>query len=222
MGGYRLNWLADVARAAGLQVQEVPGWQTRGHGDFGRLASGIVCHHTADGLTGNFPSLKTVTRGRPDLSGPLCNYGLGRDGTVFVVAAGCAWHAGRGSWKGVRDGNHQFVGIEAENSGYIKGPRAEAWSDVQLRAYAQLCAAILIKIGQPVSQCIGHKEWAPRRKVDPTFDMGTFRELVASYMANPRGTVKGAVTRVAALLSVPTRHCYDGCCYGDIGVGVGA
>jgi len=214
---YSLYWLADVARASGLTVQEVPGWQTRGHGDM-KTPVGIVCHHTADGLTGNFPSLKTVTRGRPDLSGPLCNYGLGRDGTVFTVAAGCSWHAGAGSWKGIRDGNHKFIGIEAENSGYTKGPRAEAWTYKQLDAYALLCAAILTHIGQPAANCIGHKEWAPRRKVDPTFDMNLFRKEVATYMGRPKGTWKGTLTRVAAVLTVP-KHCYDGCCHGGDQVG---
>lgn len=206
---YRLTWLADVARSAGLQVEEVPNWQTRGHGDVGNMI-GIVCHHTADGPTGDFPSLETVTRGRPGLSGPLCNYGLGRSGKVYVVAAGCAWHAGSGSWKGVRDGNHHFIGIEAENTGYIHGPRAEAWSEVQVDAYARLCAAILDHIKQPVSQCIGHKEWAPKRKVDPTFDMAPFRDRVSFYMANPKGTWGGTAKHMAALFTVP-QHPYDGC-----------
>lgn len=217
--GYRLSWLADVARGADLKVEEVKNWQTRGHGDFGSPI-GVVCHHTAGAgpKAGNMPSLKTVTYGREGLAGPLCNYALGRDGTVYVVAAGKAWHAGSGSWKGVRDGNSHFIGIEAENTGYLKGPTAEQpWSAPEVDAYARLCAAILKKIGQPVSQCIGHKEWAPRRKTDPTFDMDEFRKEVAFYMVNPKGTWSGGVARVAALLTVP-RHAYDGCCHG-VGMG---
>lgn len=215
---YKLTWLADVARGAGLEVEEVAGWQSRGHGDVGNII-GTVCHHTADGLTGDFPSLKTVTRGRPGLSGPLCNYGLGRSGKVYVVAAGCAWHAGKGSWKGVRDGNHHFIGIEAENTGYEHGPRAEPWSDTMLDAYARLCAAIMDHIKQPVTQCIGHKEWAPKRKVDPTFDMNSFRTRVSFYMANPNGHWTGTVKRVAALFTVPQNvheGCSDGC---NLGMG---
>ena len=47
---------------------------------------GVICHHTAGPLAGNAPSLGIVTNGRPDLSGPLAQLCLGRDGTFFLVA----------------------------------------------------------------------------------------------------------------------------------------
>ena len=35
------------------------------------------------------------------------------------------------------DGNSHFIGVEAENTGDTTGPRAEAWPDVQMQAYAR-------------------------------------------------------------------------------------
>lgn len=179
-----LTWLADMPRAAGLKVAEQPGWKTRGHGPMGTVR-GILLHHTAGPLGSNMPSLGVVTNGRKDLAGPLCNYGLGRDGTVYVVAAGRAYHAGGGSWHGVTAGNTEMIGVEAENNGI-----GEPWSEVQIEAYVRLCAAVLSHVGADPIMAAGHKEYAiPKgRKIDPTFDMVAFRARVAAAMngAAPR------------------------------------
>ncbi len=216
---YQLTWLADVLRAAGLTVIERPNWRTRGHGDMGRPI-GVMCHHIAGAGPKSGPiskaDLSTVTGGRPGLPGPLCNLALSRDGTFYTVAAGRAYHAGVGSWKGVRDGNHHYIGIEAAQTGYIQGPTAEIWTAEEVDAYARGCAAILDFIKQPYTQCIGHKEWAPHRKSDPTFNMNQFRDGVHFYMDNPKGTWTGALDRMAARLTRP-KDCQDGCC--DVQVG---
>jgi hypothetical protein len=39
---YSLTWLPEVLRDAGLEVLEVAGWQTRGHGDMGKV-QGVLC-----------------------------------------------------------------------------------------------------------------------------------------------------------------------------------
>lgn len=174
-----LTWLAEVPRAAGLKVAEVDGWQTRGHGPMGD-PKGVILHHTAGGRGGNMPSLGTITKGRPDLAGPLAQYGLGRDGTVYCVSAGLAWHAGRGSWQGVTAGNSQMIGIEAENDGV-----GEPWPSVQAEAYVRLVAAILKQIGAAPIMACAHREFAlPKgRKIDPTgIDMDAFRLQVAAVM----------------------------------------
>jgi len=180
---YRLSWMADCLREAGLKVEEVPGWKTRGRGDV-KQTRGVLCHHTAGPKGhGNMPSLDTVTRGRSDLPGPLCNLALGRDGTFYVVAAGKANHAGRGLWEGVSDGNRQLIGIEAENTGYLnhESPMYEEWPEEQYNAYVRGVSALLGHIKAKPIMAAGHKEYAlPHgRKPDPTFDMKKFREDVS-------------------------------------------
>jgi len=180
---YSLLWLPQVLRAWGLTVIEVPGWQNRGHGDEGSVL-GVLCHHTCGPLHGDLPDLNILVDGRPDLGGPLCNLGLGRSGHFFMIAAGKGWHAGRGMWQGVTDGNAHFIGIEAENTGETKGPRADVWPQVQMDAYRRGCAAILLHIRAEPIMCAGHKEYAlPHgRKDDPDFDMNQFRVDVARLM----------------------------------------
>lgn len=170
-------WLAEVARRCGLNVKEIDGWQTRGKEAFD--PEGTICHHTGGG-DGEMPSLGVLLRGRSDLPPPLANYGLGRSGTVYVVAAGRANHAGVGTFKGL-SGNSHFIGIEAEN----KGGAGDPWPAVQLDAYYRLCAAIELRLKRDASFVGGHKEYAtPKgRKNDPhTLNMDDFRKHVAAFM----------------------------------------
>lgn len=169
-----LLWLADVARAAGLDVVECDGWKTRGRTYCTMNPKGVVCHHTAGPAADDMPSLNLLIVGRKGLPGPLSHYGLGRSGKVFVVAAGTANHAGSGGWKGL-DSNCDVVGIEAENTG--KDP----WPKIQLDAYVVLVAAICDHLGIGTEMVAAHKEWAPRRKPDPhSIDMDEFRRWVAA------------------------------------------
>lgn len=188
---FSLIWLPKVLHDYGLKVEAVTGWQTRGHGEMGKV-KGVLCHHTAGSLKGNAPSLNIVTKGRPDLPGPLSQLLLGRDGTYYVVAAGLSYHAGRGSYKGIKSGNSNFVGIEAENTGLAND---NPWPEVQMAAYAKGVAAILQHIGADQSMCIGHLEYAlpTGRKSDPSFSVGdrqarlkamdAFRVMVGKVMS---------------------------------------
>jgi GH24 family phage-related lysozyme (muramidase)/peptidoglycan hydrolase-like protein with peptidoglycan-binding domain len=177
---FSLTWLPDVLERAGLKVAETPGWRTRGRADMGRIR-GVMCHHTATSQPGNMPTLNLLIHGRRDLPGPLCQLGLGRDGTFYIIAAGRANHAGRGSWEGLATGNSSFIGIEAEHS----GNPGDEWPGIQLEAYQRGVAAILKHIGAGANMCCGHKEFAvPRgRKPDPTFDMAAFRSATSDYLA---------------------------------------
>ncbi len=185
---FSLLWLPQVLKDAGLRVIEVPGWQNRGHGDEGAVL-GVLCHHTCGPLHGDLPDLNVLIDGRPDLGGPLCNLGLGRSGTFYIIAAGKGWHAGRGQWQGITDGNAHLVGIEAENIGTSNadGSPKEPWPAVQMDAYKRGCAAILKHVGAKPIMCAGHKEYAlPHgRKDDPNFDMNAFRNDVAALMGAP-------------------------------------
>ena len=98
MTTFSLTWLATVLDNAGLKVAETPGWRSRGRADMPRPL-GVMCHHTANPHSGNMPTLNMLINGRSDLPGPLCQLGLGRDGTFYVVAAGRANHAGLGRWQ---------------------------------------------------------------------------------------------------------------------------
>jgi|SRR5215213_3510254 len=182
---FSLTWLPDVLKNAGLKVSLVDGWETRGLGDIGNVF-GVICHHTGvkNASKLNMPTLKSLRDGRkaePGLAalpGPLAQLGLGRDGTYFVIAAGRAAHAGKGSFRGV-SGNLRFIGIEAENGGTSNDP----WPDIQLEAYHRGVAAILKRLGKDASFCCGHKEYAPTRKDDPSLNMDNFRSAVASLLS---------------------------------------
>ncbi|GEL20848.1 N-acetylmuramoyl-L-alanine amidase [Pseudonocardia asaccharolytica] len=180
--GVRALWLADAARLTGYPVLEVAGWRTRGHGDFRQL-EGVVLHHTADGPTGNYPSLGVVRDGRAGLRGPLANLGLARDGTVLVIAAGVAWHAGASRWAGFADLNWTFLGIEAESRGTV-----DDWTPAQRDAYPRLVAALLHYMRRGADRACGHKECAlpPGRKIDPAFwDLPALRRRVDWMLADP-------------------------------------
>jgi hypothetical protein len=188
---YALSWMAGVLRAAGCKVIECQGWETRGHGDFGS-PKGVLIHHTAGSATGNMPSLKTLINGRLDLLGPLCNLGLARDGTFYCVAAGLAWHAGAGIWRGVgqyhdtatgalfgtMSGNAHFIGIECENTGTAD----DHYPSVQMDALRKGCSALIAHIGADVMMVAGHREFAyPKgRKIDPLFDVALFRNSLVA------------------------------------------
>lgn len=180
-----LTTLADVARTSGLKVVEVDGWRTRGHGPMTEVDS-IVCHHTATSAkaAGDYPSLTIVRDGRSDLPGPLAQLGLGRSGTVYVIAAGLAYHAGV-VYRTSQDNAHA-IGIEAEHDG------VSPWPAAQVDAYARLVAALVDGYDLEVPAVLGHKEVAkPQgRKSDPNFDMDDFRTRVAAVLA------KSAPTRI--------------------------
>lgn len=191
---------------AGLNVIVQPGAETRGRKglDMGPI-KGILCHHTAGAYEGDTPTLSTVLNGRPDLGGPLAHFVLGRSGDVHFIAGGRCNHAGAGSWHGVQDGNYNMIGIEAENAGYLtdvwntsdgnapsklnqglltkdgKTPyiihKADPWPEMQMIAYAKLCAAESLFYGFGLDMVAGHKEYAlPHgRKSDPSFNMDDFR-----------------------------------------------
>lgn len=175
-----LTELADVLRAAGLDVEEVPGWKTRGHTTtYGRPVymeepTGILCHHTATSAsaTGDYPSLRIVRDGRPGLPGPLAQLGLGRSGKWYVISAGIAYHAGTTSDQRYR--NERCIGIEAEHPG-----GTAPWPKAQYDSYVKGVAALKAHFKKVGGRVAGHKEQTPG-KPDPNFDMGDFRAAVVA------------------------------------------
>lgn len=179
----RLLWLAEDCLSAGLKVVQVAGWQGRGE-EFPSIPNTVLCHHTATpkAAKGDLPTQKILVSGRPDLSGPLCQVALGRNGTVYIVASGKANHAGKGAWRGITS-SAQTIGVEAEHDG------VSPWPAKQYDAYVQLVAVLLRGLGQKADRCCGHREWAlpAGRKTDPTFDMDRFRlEVARKLVVHPK------------------------------------
>lgn len=175
----RLLALPAYLRKWGLDFVEVDGWRTRG-ADFPTTPTVVVWHHTgtAQAVSGNYPSLRVVRDGRSDLPGPLCQVGPGRDGRVYIVAAGKANHAGKGSWAGITS-SARTIGIEAES------PGDGHWTAEQRRVYPILAAALHDMLSSPASLSCGHREWAlpAGRKVDPVgIDMSAMRQQVAALL----------------------------------------
>lgn len=169
-----------ILRNAGLTVVEVDGWKTRGRpaSTGGFNPKGVLCHHTATGPSSKNDSVvKLLVNGRSDLPGPLCQFGLGRDGTVYLVASGRANHAGKAKQSTpmpAGDGNDLYYGIEAFNNGV-----GEKWSEKQMTAYALLCAVLCVKFTKNGYGTVrGHKETSVTGKIDPTFSMPDFRKSV--------------------------------------------
>ncbi|MEV0387086.1 N-acetylmuramoyl-L-alanine amidase [Nonomuraea sp. NPDC050643] len=169
-----LTQLADVARRTGHPVTEVAGWKTRGHGPQPEV-QGIVCHHTAGPAGGgDYPSLAVVRDGRPGLSGPLSQFGLGRSGQIYVIAAGRCWHNAP-STSPFHD-NSSSLGIEAENNG------SQPWPEMQRDAYVKLCAELCREFGLPASRVKAHRE-VNTAKPDPhSINMNEFRAAVAAVI----------------------------------------
>jgi hypothetical protein len=157
-------------------VVEVSGWQSRGR-EAQAQVDGIVCHHTATpkSAKGDYPTLNVVKNGYSGLPGPLSHFGLGRSGTIYVIAAGRCNHNAPSTSS--YHTNSRSIGIEAENSGASNDP----WPQVQKLAYAALVGELCREFDLPVSRVKGHKE-VNRAKNDPTFDMGAFREDVTDYL----------------------------------------
>jgi N-acetylmuramoyl-L-alanine amidase len=177
--------LANRLRKEGLTVKEVDGWKSRGNSSGGNWnPRAFVTHHTAGAgpSAGKHPSLNTLIHGRSDLPGPLCNISMDYEGTVYVIAAGAANHAGTpdgGNWKGCY-GNSDAFGFEIEHPG--TSPLSDERAELATRAVA---AVIRGRFGAGMT-CF-HKEWAPSRKIDLATSPGPewWRDRVAHYLKHP-------------------------------------
>ncbi|CAF1112865.1 unnamed protein product [Adineta ricciae] len=174
-----LTNLATILRNAGLDVTEVSGWATRGHGQMTAVKS-IICHHTAGPATGDMPSLNVIRDGTSSLAGPLAQLGLGRSGKWFVVAAGLSYHAGVVTNSALYS-NANAIGIEAEGTGLPATNSGHTyWPEVQYQSYLKGVRALMKAFNVPKANVLGHKEVASPlgRKIDPNFSMDEFRNAL--------------------------------------------
>jgi len=201
-------WLEDVLRPAlGKRLKTLPGWKSRGHGDFKDIR-GILWHHTGNAAE----SAESIARGRSDLPGPLSNIHIAPDGTVTIVAVGVCWHAGAGSypWLPTNMGNWHLLGVECawpRNTSLTPATaHRERWPDAQIVSMRDVAAAITLKLGFGPERNICHKEWAgvAQGKWDPgNFDPSWFRGEVEKDM---RGKFDGKLptpTPVKPVAPVP-------------------
>jgi hypothetical protein len=169
MAGRYLTDMANVLRAAGLNVVEEAGWETRARSTGGYLdgrPKAIMWHHTASNAT---PASDILYMIRNSGDRPIANIYLARDGKVHVLAAGATNTNGKGGPLSFSKGtvpidtmNTHSIAIEAANDGI-----GEPWPQVQIDAYFKINNALTAAYGMQVTDLATHNLWAPTRKVDP-------------------------------------------------------
>jgi hypothetical protein len=197
------TWMADALTDFGVPFLPVAGWETRGESVFD--PAGVMNHHTAD-TDPTTSALSVIINGRADLPGPLANFYLEWDGTIYLVAAGEANHAGNGRFEVLdrvtRDlaplgdasavygpgsddyvGNDHYVGIEVQHPG-----DSTPYPDVVIDSLIGLNAALCVDRGWTANRCIHHREHT-YRKVDMSWKgdlRGMVTERMEQVMADPK------------------------------------
>lgn len=171
----QVSRVVTLLREWGFRVEEVSGWPNRGSGSLSTRRR--LEHHTAGPRSGDAPSLRVVTFGRPGLRNSLCRWYVSRSGVIYLVARRRSWHAGRGS----KGSNATLSGTEAENTG-----TGEPWTAGSLAAQAAISAAESIVFGfPPHTSVFDHREHAPSRKIDRTgINSHDWRDRVARTAAD--------------------------------------
>lgn len=189
-------------RAEGVKAVEHSGWRThnRNHKGAWGGVNGVVIHHTAGSN-----SLGVCINGMSGLPGPLCHTHLAKNGTATMVGYGRTNHAGTFAANAHAavvnestthpqpdaaepvDGNAHYYGIEIENLGNGHDPYPAVQYDQAVRWAAAICRAH----GWSAQSVIGHKE-GTRRKIDPSFPMGTFRVDVDERLKHPANWSPGS------------------------------
>ncbi|MEV7441032.1 peptidoglycan-binding protein [Streptomyces sp. NPDC091204] len=197
--------LVEALRAEGVRVVEYGSWRThnRNHrGPFGPI-NGVMVHHTVS--SGTDASVRLCADGYAELPGPLCHGVIAKDGTVYLISAGRANHAGGGDpgvldaviaegelpatnkhegSPGAVDGNARFYGFECVNL----GNGADPWPEAQLDAIERASAAICRAYGWSAASVIGHKEWSDWKSDPRGFSMTTMRERIDRRLGTNPGT----------------------------------
>lgn len=122
------------------------------------MPSLIVLHYTA--MASAREALTRLCDPKFEVS---AHYLIAVDGTIYrlVDEDKRAWHAGAGSWCGMRDINSRSIGIELDNDG--QGP----FSPALMGGLEALLTDIMVRHEIRPEDVIGHSDMAPGRKVDP-------------------------------------------------------
>lgn len=172
-----------TAKELGVDIYEYPGWSTRGHYSM-TAVKGMLWHDTVTTSrvsTGRLWEL--LAEGYTGLPGPIANMGVERDGTIGLIAAEGAYHAGSGGpWKDVPrdDGNRLLWGIEVANAGLGSGER---WTGIQYDVCVVFSHHFLRLLKEHGYDLLGHKEWTSR-KVDPwSINMSVARDNTYEFIS---------------------------------------
>lgn len=178
-----------------LTIDAVSGWETRGNGLSGDYEGGIV-HHTAfkSSATNIWPAKSTLLYGRPDLSGPLCNYSgpwcTEEAPRIAVVAAFPANHAGASGGRSMgplpvtTNFNKRVLGLEIDYAGLTP------MTDGQMLVAEVWAKAVARVVGSGnIERVRAHMETSITGKWDPgyasgrTISMADFRKRAAARTA---------------------------------------
>lgn len=120
----------------------------------------VMIHHTAqDSLA---QTIKTFHSARAGVSS---HYVIGRDGKIVQMVNDLfrGHHAGAGKWGNDTDLNSSSIGIELDNNG-----TTDPWNDAQVNALIDLLRYLKEAYKIPQANFIGHMDYAPTRKNDPS------------------------------------------------------
>lgn len=165
---------------------------------------GVMWHHTGSDSKDQRDLLKN---GYSTLPGPLSQYGISQDGTVWIIGHGRANHAGKGDPDVLRavineddlpvdnealiDGNRYFYGIEFWYSG------SHEMTDDQYFSGIKLSCALLDYHNWKGESVLGHGQWQPG-KWDPGYSSGKIMN-----MDNVQRDVNGALKRGPKPVATP-------------------
>lgn len=203
-----------------LQITYGPNWQALGNGMVEDYLGGLV-HHTAflSSLANPFPAEPTLRNGRPDLKGPLCNYGgpacTIESPRIHVVAAHPSNNAGASGGRSMGPlpitslFNKYVLGLEIDYAGLtpmLPGQLYVAY--IWARAVADVLA------GGNIEFIRAHAETSITGKWDigsgagagRTYDMADFRRRAAAVAtAIPTTSIQETDVRIAV---TPDKTCW--------------
>lgn len=120
----------------------------------------VMIHHTAQDSLG-----QTVKTFHSVKAGVSSHYVIGRNGKVVQMVNDLyrGHHAGAGRWGNDTDLNSSSIGIELDNNG-----TTDPWPSVQVDALVALLQYLKDTYKIPQANFIGHMDYAPTRKNDPS------------------------------------------------------
>lgn len=178
-------WLEDVLRESlGDRLVVEGDWVHRDSGGTMGDIWGVMIHHTGT-INETVAHIRDgVQQPGGFLPGPLAQCLLTPDGKCHLIAVGPCNHAGDGFYPGLgsNNGNRRLIAFECcwptprrDLPPLLYDPN-ERWSTPLVITMRDATAAVLKKLGVGSARTIGHKEYAPHRKIDPAnMSMDWFR-----------------------------------------------